>query len=316
MKKSSAASLNKKIRRYFILVNLVLWGAIGGWYLLQSPARQREVERLVGNYFDSRKKVSSFDVAWDLWHLYYSRDYVDGVVPGNASDLYGGMPVLETAVATRSVRVLVNPGFSIGYGDELGNPLWAAYRLADGRPGEPLPRPERFEPDRRTVARVEPSDYSRSGYDRGHMVPSFAMAVHHGRAAQEATFLMSNISPQKHTLNAGVWKDLEQRIALNYPARFGEVWVYVGPVFGRNPSRLKQRVALPEAFFMIIIDENEGRTRAQAFLFPQDAPGEAEAVDYLTTIDDIERRTGLDFLSQLPDEAEEALERRRSSRVW
>lgn len=127
---------------------------------------------------------------------------------------------------------------------------------------------------------------------------------------------MSNICPQKHALNAGPWKELEQRIATNYPARFGEVWVLAGPIFGEKPTRLKRHVAVPEAFYMIVVDENEGRVRAEAFIFPQDAPAEAKLENYLTSIDEIERRTGLDFLSQLPDEAEHLLESRPVSRVW
>jgi endonuclease G len=67
---------------------------------------------------------------------------------------------------------------------------------------------------------------------------------------------------------------------------------------------------------MIIVDESGGRVRAAAFLFPQDTPTEAALGDYLTTIDEIERRTGLDFLSELSDPAESALEARRLERVW
>ena len=66
---------------------------------------------------------------------------------------------------------------------------------------------------------------------------------------------------------------------------------------------------------MIVVDESDGRVRAQAFLFPQDAT--RESLDsYLVSIDEIERRTGLDFLSELPDEAEKALEAHKVSRAW
>jgi endonuclease G len=296
---------------------LVLWGVIGGWYLFQPPARQAEVSRLVGNCFDSRKQVSAFDVAWDLWQLYYSKDYVSGTATAATdTQLYGGAPLVSRTASTHSVRILTNTGFISGYSDELGDPVWTAYHVRDGKFGEPPPRPDEFTEDPRTVARIEPEDYAHSGYDRGHMAPNNVIAIHYGRKAQEETFRMSNICPQKHALNAGVWKQLEHRIAANYPARFGEVWVLVGPVFGERPSRLKRRIAVPEAFYMIVIDENESRIRAEAFLVPQDAPAEAEPGKYLTSIDEIERRTGLDFLSQLPDEAENALEARIATRVW
>jgi endonuclease G len=297
--------------RAFVVANLLVWAGIGVWYFVQPPERQADVRRLVDNAFDSRKDVTAFDVAWDLWQIYASEDFVGGLAPGDRAHTYAGAPV-----GSQPVRVLVNTGYVVGYSDALGLPLWAAYRAQDGDFGDAPPRPDAFTVDRRTAARIESSDYTRSGYDRGHMAPNFAIALRHGRSGQEETFLMSNIAPQRHALNAGPWEALERRIARNYPARFGEVWVIAGPVLGEKPERLRGRVAVPEAFFMVIVDESEGRVRAQAFLLPQEAPEDAAPAGYLTTVDEIERRTGLDLLRDLADEVEAALESRRAARVW
>jgi endonuclease G len=67
---------------------------------------------------------------------------------------------------------------------------------------------------------------------------------------------------------------------------------------------------------MIVVDESEGRVRAEAFLFSQDTPEGDDLGTHLVTIDEVEARTGLDFLSELPDEAENALESRRAAGVW
>jgi endonuclease G len=289
---------------------------LGSWYLFQPVARQREVAALVGNAVDGRKQITAFDVAWDLWQLYYSKDYVTAVVPGDKTHVYGGVPRLQLRLDGRTVRVLANTGYVVGYSDDLGNPLWAAYRVRDAEPKEAPPRPDQFAVDARTVARIDPDVYTRSGYDRGHLAPNFVIATRYGAQAQEETFRMSNIIPQKHALNAGLWKQLEQRIAKSYPGRFGEVWVQAGPVFGTKPEKLRRRVAVPEACYMIIVDESEGRVRAAAFLFPQETPVGAVLGDYLASIDEIERRTGLDFLSELADPAENALEARKLERVW
>lgn len=314
-RKSSAKSkIPSALRRTkaFVIANIVLWGVIGGWYLFQPVARQQEVARLVGNALDGRKEITAFDVAWDLWQLYASQDYVAAVAAGDKTHVYGGAP----RVGGGTVRLLANTGYVTGYSDELGDPLWAAYRVRDIEPREAPPRPSQFVVDTRTVARIDPEIYTRSGYDRGHLAPNFVIATRYGPQAQEETFRMSNIIPQKHALNAGLWKQLEQRVAKSYPGRFGEVWVLAGPVFGERPEKLRRRVAVPEACYMIIVDESEGRVRAAAFLFPQDTPAEAPLDHYLTNIDEIERRTGLDFLSELPDPAETALEARRLERVW
>jgi endonuclease G len=308
-----SAPFSRSFRRAkaFLVVNLVLWAAIGGWYLIQPPARQQEVSRLVGNLFNSRKQISAPEVAWDLWQLYYSTDYVHAPLPADRGQVYGGLPVASTG----PLRVLANTGYTVGYSDALGDPLWAAYHLVDVDVKDSPPRPEEFSTDTRTVARVETSVYNRSGYDRGHMAPNYAIATHYGKQAQTETFLMSNVTPQKHALNAGLWKTLEQKIATNYPGRFGEIWVLAGPVFSAHPDRLKSRVAIPEAFYMIVLDESDGRVRAEAFLFPQDAAG-TDLDRYLTTIDEVERRTGLDFLPALPDDAENALEAKKAERAW
>lgn len=316
-KSPGSAKLPLSFRRTkaFLYANVLLWAALGAWFLFQPKERQQEVSALVHNAFDSRKGITAFEVVSDVWQLYYSQDYVAGVAAGDKTHVYGGVPRVVAPPAT-TVRVLPNAGYVAGYSDALGNPLWAAYRVTDIELKDPPPRPDRFVPDLRTVARIDSQVYTGSDYDRGHMAPNYAIATRYGLRAQEETFQMSNISPQRHTLNAGVWKNLEHRIATNYAGRFGEVWVLAGPVFGANPEKLRRRVAIPGAFYMIVVDESDGRVRAEGFIFPQDAPAAARMDDYLTNIDEIERRTGLDFLSELPDEAENALEAKRVERAW
>jgi len=323
----------QRAKKLFLVINLVLWGAIGGWFFLQPAERQAEVKRLVGNAVQGKKDITAFEVAWDLWQLYYANDYVaiDGAsgaggsrsgtaASGEArtsttsSDLhyfYGGAPKSPNA----SVRILKNTGYAVGYSDARGNPLWAAYRVSDRPVSDAPPRPDKFVVDKRTTARVTPAAYTRSGYDRGHLAPNYAIALHHGARAQEETFLMSNIIPQRHGLNAGLWKKLEQKIARNYPGRFGEVWVLAGPVFAKNAQRIREGVEVPEACYMILVDENAGRLRTLAFIFPQQ-PRSDNLADYLTTIDEIEARTGLDFFGVLPAAAEQTLEATKASRVW
>jgi endonuclease G len=297
--------------RAFLVANVVLWAAVGAWYLFQPAERQQEVARLVANALDGRKQVTALDVVQDLWQLYYGGDYVDAIAPGDRTHVYGGTPR-----GPGNVRVLANFGYVVGYSDALGNPVWAAYRAPDSEPVTAPPRPGEFTLDLRSAARIEPADYAGSGFDRGHLAPNFIIATRYGRRAQEETFLMTNITPQRHALNSGLWRELEQRIAASYSARFGEVWVVAGPVFGAQPPRLRRRVAVPEACYMILLDESVGRVRATAYLFPQEAPPAGRLDDYLVSIDELERRTGLDFFPELPDDAEAALESRRAERPW
>jgi endonuclease G len=313
-KKSRSGRRLPRLGKFLIWLNVAAALSMGGWYLMQPEPRQQEVARLVGNAFTQQKRVSPLDVAWDLWQLYYADSAVGAVAPGDNSIVYGGVPQTGGLVTQ---RVLRNEAYIVGYSETLANPLWAAYRVVDlQRIPESPPRPERFETDSRTMARVSADDYTGSGYDRGHLSPNYAIATRHGEAAQRETFLMSNITPQRHALNAGLWKELEMKIATSYPARYGEVWVLTGPIFGPRPHKLRGGVVVPEAFFKIVIDETEGRLRTQAFIIPQETPAGSAANAFLVSIDEIEQRTGLDFLHEIEDEAERAVEAQRATRLW
>jgi endonuclease G len=313
----SRLPLPRRAVKFFIALNLAVAALLGGWFVFQPAPRQREVRRLVENAFEHHKRVSALDVAWDLWQPYYADNATGRIAAGEKAIVYGGAPRPGPGPNAPSFRVLINQGYVVGYSDALGNPVWAAYHVRDlANLPSPAARPEKFETDRRTAARVAPEDYANSGYDRGHLAPNYAIATHYGTAAQRETFLMSNVTPQLHSLNAGLWKELELKIATSYPARYEEVWVLTGPVFGAAPKKLRAGVAVPEAFFLIVIDENEGKLRTLAFLVPQDAPTAADPERYLTSIEEIQRRTGLNFLSELDDVAEKQVEAQRATRVW
>jgi endonuclease G len=315
--KSRPLPLPRGAVKFFLALNLAVAVLLGGWFVVQPDTRQREVRRLVENAFEHNKHVTALDIAWDIWQLYYADSATGRIAAGDKTHIYGGAPRAGPAANAPSFRVLTNQGYAVGYSDALGSPVWAAYHIRDlATIPSAGTRPEKFETDRRTAARVAPEDYTNSGYDRGHLAPNYAIATRYGPVAQRETFLMSNITPQLHSLNAGLWKELELKIATSYPARYAEVWMLTGPVFGTSPKKLRGTVAVPEAFFLIVIDENEGKLRTLAFLVPQDAPTDADPERYLTRIEEIQHRTGLDFLSELDDVSEKAIETQKAARVW
>lgn len=304
--------------RLIVLGPVLLAVLTFGWYLFQPHERKEEVNRLVSNYTESHKKVQLTELLWDVWSLYFSRDFIPTRAPANADEIvYGGEP--RRGAFPHEVRPLYNQAYAVGYCDALANPVWAAYRVFDLKgPRQLGARPEGFEVDPRTAARVEPGDYSGSGYDRGHMAPNYAIGTRFGPAAQEQTFLMSNVCPQRHRLNAGVWKDLELRVADNYTGRYGQVWVIDGPVFGPDDrlARLRNKVPVPVAFYMIVIQQHEGGVRVLPFLVDQEAPDRAQPGSYLTSVAEIERRTGLNFFPKLDAQAQAKLESVKPDAIW
>ena len=225
-------------------------------------------------------------------------------------EAWGGLP------QGRAAQVLPNPGFVVGYSAERRQPVWVAYRAESLKGRRARKRPEHFEADPRVANAVGEWDYKRSGYQRGHLAPSYLIGRLYGRAAQHATFLMSNISPQQPRLNELAWQRLEEAEADVIAPHAVQVWVTVGPVFGADAPRLKSGVAVPQAFFRIWLDVDQGAPRALAFIVPQDVCGTEPLSRFLTSVDEVERRTGLDFFHELADAPEAALERGGGTDGW
>lgn len=220
-----------------------------------------------------------------------------------ANEAWGGLP------RGADVQVLPNPGFVVGYSAARRQPLWVAYRAESMKGRRIGKRPERFEPDPRVAPPVNEWDYKGSGYTRGHLAPNYLIGRLYGRAAQHATFLMSNISPQRRRLNELVWQRLEEAEADVVAPRAIQLWVTVGPLFEPQPRALRAGVAVPTAFYRIWLDVEQGAPQALAFIVPQDVCGTEPLSRYLASVDEIERRSGLDFFHELEDTREAALER-------
>jgi endonuclease G len=233
--------------------------------------------------------------------------------PFEGDHAVGGYP---EALGAEHAELLENTGYAVGYSEDLKIPLWACYKCTWVNNAEaPGKRPSKFKIDERTQARVSHDDYLQSdyqtnpeSYDRGHMAPNFAIGSRYGRDAQLETFLMSNVCPQRSTLNQQTWEALEKDIANNYSHDDDEVWVTVGPIVGHSPKRLNGVATIPDAFYAIIFDDDGGIPRVLALIMNQDVHGIQSLRQYVTTVDSIEARTGLDFMNALPDSLENAIE--------
>lgn len=141
---------------------------------------------------------------------------------------------------------------------------------------------------------------------------------------------MSNVVPQFHSLNDGHWGDLEEWIAGRKPPNataasfirgwadeLEEVWVVVGPLFEEDRDPLESGIPVPSGFFCIVVDELEdGQPRALAFIIPHVDERVDQLDGFLTTVDEIESRAGLDFFHLLPNSVENVVEQARATELW
>ena len=213
--------------------------------------------------------------------------------------------------------LVVGDGSVFSYNESRGSVNWVSWRTTRADLGNSIPRPE-FRPDPRLPGRFQRIayyDYSGSGYDRGHLVPSadrFANAK-----LNEETFMMTNIVPQTGALNQYPWEKLESYVRSQVWSRKFDAYQIAGG-YGEQ-GFLQNKVAVPTNFWKIVVLIPRGRsmgsidqrTRIIAVDMPNVDGLESNSWEkYKTTIRSIEGKTGFDFFQSLPRELQETIETR------
>ena len=214
---------------------------------------------------------------------------------------------IPKTVGKRDEMVIRHLGYTVSYNNFYKTPNWVAWELTrqetegdEERTNKFLPDPELPEP------RVTTSDYTRSGYDRGHMAPAADMKW--SSRAMKESFYMSNICPQNRKLNRNDWGDLEESCR-KWAEKYGTVHIACGPIYDtKSPKRIgKNRVAVPDRFFKVVLIYNRKNPMAMGFLFDNKAHHQ-NLKNYMVTVDKVEEETGLDFFPKVPDSIEERIE--------
>lgn len=211
-------------------------------------------------------------------------------------------------------QIIHHKTYSLSYNENHEQADWTAHVLrgSDTKGGD-YKRPY-FEIDGMVkTGAASWRNYKNSGYDKGHLVP--AADRKSSRAAHDETFLTSNISPQNHDFNAGVWNKLEQKVRY-YAQRYDELYVITGPVLKKGlPSIGTEHVSVPQQYYKIIYRDDANEPKLLAFLM-DNKPSNASIYNFVTSVDAIESLTGIDFFYQLPDAIEEKIEASSSRKGW
>ena len=232
--------------------------------------------------------------------------------------LFAGAPQRTGAPAPRDIKTLDRGDFIVGWSPSLRHPVWCAYHVLPAAPHEVGERPH-FRKDKAAANCPAAGDYSGSGYDSGHLAPNYAITRCFGNAAQQQTFLMSNVAAQTPSLNRGVWREIEHRIAELWSAKYGELWVIVGAISDSRPGSETisgSDIDVPLKFYQIIVAQTGLDVRAQAVVFDQIIAPDEWPTRHLVTIDELEELSGLDFLPELPEFIQSPLEAELPSRLW
>ncbi|MGM9704216.1 MAG: DNA/RNA non-specific endonuclease [Prevotella sp.] len=219
-----------------------------------------------------------------------------------AIDSFATVPAKAT-----SAQFLHREAYTVCYNAETRLPHWVAWRLtADHTTGPHKRGGIKFQEDEQVPApRATDADYRSSGYDRGHMCPSGDNKW--SEVAQRESFLMTNICPQVHNLNAGDWNEMEQQCR-RWAEQYGEIYIVCGPILYRQKHKTigKNKVVVPEAFFKVVLCLGND-PKAVGFIY-KNAEGNRPKGDYVNSVDQVERLTGIDFFPTLPDSIENRIE--------
>ncbi|MEM7479416.1 MAG: DNA/RNA non-specific endonuclease [Planctomycetota bacterium] len=239
-----------------------------------------------------------------------------------------------------TARLIFRKGYVLSYDGRNRTAHWVAERLSRDRlGGSATQRGLSFRIDRSVPAEHQSKngDYLNSNLDRGHL----AAAANHTGSADDVkeTMIYSNASPQVGVhFNQGIWKWLEEDTR-EWAKVVDELYVYTGPIYrakepeevvdpvgGRTTKWVRyqvigdRNVAVPTHFFKVMLAEIDGKVAVQAFVLPNKAVDvDRDDVDwdgFLRSVDEVERRTGLDFFNVLSSRKQRELEKEVAPTAW
>ncbi len=215
-------------------------------------------------------------------------------------------------------KIIEHKYFTLSYDEDHEQAEWVAYVLKGEEVEMPwVERPDRFNKDPKVkTGSAEWSDYTHSGYDRGHLIPAADRAF--SEEAITETFFMSNISPQSRNFNKGIWRELEETTR-SWAKKYKKLYVVTGPILedgGKGSIGKNNEVTIPTAFYKVLLDLSEPGLKGIAFVIPNQISYEP-LYQYATTIDKVEEATGINFYEELmEEELEEELESAFNIDLW
>jgi endonuclease G len=224
---------------------------------------------------------------------------------------------LKNAVKGRKYgQLLVKTGYVTYFNYQTNNPDWVAWELTSAEAYGRLDRSGfEFVADNALprANRVAFYDYKGTRYDRGHMCPAGDMKW--SAAAMHDCFYMSNVCPQDHELNQGSWEHLESACR-RWASKMGSIYIVCGPIYNSKTPEyigIDHRVAVPDAFFKVIVSLKKGNEKGIAFYY-ENTDRNQSLTTAVRSIDQIEKMTKFDFFSELPNNIENRIE--AETKLW
>ena len=178
-----------------------------------------------------------------------------------------------------------------------------------------------FDPDLPSALYFNGDPFYGSGFDHGHICPSADRL--YSVEANIQTFYLTNMQPQLNIFNAGLWQKMEEKLRswistgskaedTLYVCKGGTIDQVTSPGGVADPllTTLSNGLIVPKYFFMALLRKSKTGYKALAFWaehLNEDHSNDALG-NYVINVRELERRTGIDFFCNLPDNIEEEVE--------
>lgn len=245
---------------------------------------------------------------------------INAPLPDEDPLLLGNPSNATPDIGNENNYLMQKPQYSLSYNRSRATANWVAWRLDSSWIGT-TPRQDDFRPDQTLPMgwyQVLDTDYSGSGYQRGHMCPSGDRT--NSIPNNSATFLMTNMVPQLPENNTGPWEDFES-YCRTVAGQGNELYIISG-VHGNAGTIAQGRIVVPLVTWKVVLVIPNGAndlqrinkaTRAFGIIVPNQPPVDQQAPwrTFRVTVDNVEALTGHNFFSAVPAMTQMLIERRR-----
>ncbi len=213
-------------------------------------------------------------------------------------------------------QIIKHDYYTLSYSEKHEQAEWVAYKLEKNQlnyNNNDFERPYFIDDPKVKTGSAKWYNYKGSGFDKGHLCPAGDRKF--SKDAFDETFYTSNISPQVHDFNDGIWNTLEQKVRY-WAAKYNGIYVVTGGVLTDNLEEIgDEYVSVPNYFYKILYNNSNGKQKMIAFLIPNE-PSEKPLYEFVVAVDKIEKITGIDFFHQFDDTTENNLEKNSDYKDW
>lgn len=316
-KSRNRANHSHWLRKLLVRLSIAIL-AIGGIYYFSSFEIRAKMERIALSAINSSRTHGAMPalVAPIFDSLYDAIPLSGGmVVEGGELGRDLETPFLAGIPNSRMpIRPLLQPSYINLFNERSQQTACIAIRLDDSK-RKKADTDDSLQVDAR-IPRLSAQAMTLGEWRPQPIAPAKALIGQNGERGAIDARLATNYAPMTEAYADGVWEKVMHEFTQRYPKRFGEVWVYLGPAYLSESSNFGSAISLPDAFYIIAFDlTDEGGLRALALLIPTDAESE-NLNDYLSSIAEIEKLAGLQFLPELDFSIRETIGDYVSPTVW